>query len=110
MCTAIHMRDEGLFGRTFDYERSFGERVVFTPRDFMPILEAKNRYAMLGVGVVRDNFTLYFDGMNEWGLCGGALNFPDYAVYRSKGDKRNIPSALVLPFALGFCKSVAEVL
>lgn len=110
MCTAIHLCDEGLFGRTYDYEKSFGEKVVFTPRKFMKMGESKNSYAMLGVGVVKGESTLYFDGMNEWGLTGAALNFPDYAAYHGASDKKaEIPSGLVLSFVLGFCKSVGEI-
>lgn len=110
MCTAIHLSDDGLFGRTLDYESSFGEGVVFTPREFMRIGEARNRYAILGVGVVRENVTLYFDGMNEWGLCGAALNFEGRAEYHDVEDKKaGIPSAALLSFILGFCRDVGEI-
>ncbi len=110
MCTAIHLCKEGLFGRTLDYEKSFGEGVVFTPREFMRMGEARNRYSMLGVGVVKDTSTLYFDGMNEWGLAGAALNFPEYARYHGAGDKKaEVPSGLLLSFVLGFCKSIEEI-
>lgn len=36
MCTAVtfHGRDGFYMGRTLDYERSFGEQVVVTPRRF----------------------------------------------------------------------------
>ena len=110
MCTAIHLCDEGLFGRTLDYETGFGEGVVFTPREFMRIGEARNRYSMLGVGVVKDGATLYFDGINEWGLAGAALNFPEYAVYHDAEDKKTgVPSGLLLSFLLGFCRSISEI-
>ena len=91
MCTAINLCEDGLFGRTLDFERSFGEGVVFSPRDSLPIGEAKNRYAMLGIGVVKGDKVLYFDGLNEWGLSGAALNFQGYAVYKKSGEaKENI--------------------
>jgi choloylglycine hydrolase len=48
--------------------------------------------------------------MNEWGLCGAALNFPEYAKYiKEKGKKAEVPSGLFLSFALGFCKSVDQL-
>ena len=35
MCTAITFKTENnYFGRTLDYEISYGERIVITPRDF----------------------------------------------------------------------------
>ena len=110
MCTAIHLSDERLFGRTLDYEKGFGEEVIFTPREFMRMGDARNRYSMLGTGVVMETSTLYFDGMNEWGLCGAALNFPEYARYRSEKDKKaEVPSGLFLSFVLGFCKSITQL-
>ena len=110
MCTAIHFCKEGFFGRTLDFEDSFGEEVVFTPREFMRMGESKNRYSILGVGVRIENTVMYFDGINEWGLTGAALNFPGYAVYRSEENKKTlIPCGLVLPFVLGFCKNIDEV-
>lgn len=108
MCTAINLN--GVFGRTFDYERSFGEEIIVTPREKVVYGQAKNRYAMLGVGVVRGESTLYFDGINEWGLCGAALNFPHYAVYQDHNDKKaSITPGSLLGFLLGFCKDTHEV-
>ena len=110
MCTAVYLNDSGLFGRTLDYENGFGEEVIVTPRNYMTMGEAKNRYAMIGAAVAREKNVFYFDGMNEWGLCGGALNFPGYAVYHGATDKKTaIPSGILLSFVLGFCKSVGEV-
>lgn len=109
MCTAIHLRDEGLLGRTLDFEAGFGESVVFTPREFMRMGEARNRYSVLGIGVLKDTSTLYFDGVNEWGLTGAALHFPGYAVYHCERDKKaDVPSGLLLSFILGFCKDIGE--
>ena len=110
MCTAIHLSEVGLFGRTLDFERSFGESLVFTPREHMQMGEARNRYAILGVGLAKEGATLYYDGMNEWGLCGAALNFLGYAVYHNERDKKaTVPSGIFLSFALGFCKSTDEI-
>ena len=110
MCTAIHLIEDGFFGRTLDFEMSFGERLVAMPREYMTMGEAKNRYSMIGVGVMREKSVLYFDGMNEWGLSGAALNFPGYAVYdKNEGVKASISSSVFLSFVLGFCKSICEV-
>ena len=110
MCTAIHLEKEGVFGRTLDFERGFGESLIITPREHMKIGEAKNRYAIIGTGVEREGSALYFDGMNEWGLCGAALNFEGYAFYHGiDGKKTGLPSALLLSFMLGFCKEINEI-
>ena len=60
MCTAICLNDLGLFGRTLDYENGFGEEVVVTPREFMTFGQAKNRYAIIGAGVVNGKNVFYF--------------------------------------------------
>ena len=108
MCTAIRFNSR-YFGRTLDFERSFGEELVVTPRGIMPIMESWNRYAMMGVGVVMNGIPMYFDGVNEWGLAAAALNFPRCAVYRS--DDRSgtgIPSAFLISHILGLCHSIRE--
>lgn len=109
MCTAINLEGK-YFGRTLDYERSFGERILITPRDNILLGEAKNRYAMVGVGVLDGGVPLYFDGMNEWGLAAAALNFEGCAVYhRTEGAKAEISSGALVSFLLSFCRNTDEV-
>ncbi len=109
MCTAINL-DGKYFGRTLDYERSFGERVLITPREHSAFGEAKNRYAIIGVGVVDGGVPLYFDGVNEWGLAAAALNFEKCAVYhRTEGAKAEISSGALVSFLLSFCRNTDEV-
>ena len=108
MCTAIRFNNR-YFGRTLDFERGFEEELVVTPRDSMQLLEASNRYSMMGVGVVSDGIPLYFDGVNEWGLAAAALNFPHYAVYSRDTSGTAIPSGRLISYLLGICRSVSEV-
>ena len=108
MCTAIRF-DEKIFGRTLDFERSFGEEIVVTPRGKMRVGEANNRYAIMGVGIKNGGTPLYFDGINEWGLTIGALNFPGCAVYHNPSPgQTGVASAHLISLVLGFCRSVAE--
>lgn len=108
MCTAIKF-DERFFGRTLDFERSFGEELVVTPREKLRIGEAQNRYAIMGVGVKISHTPLYFDGVNEWGLAAAALNFPHFAVYHKEWEGRTgVSSAHLISLILGFCRSVSE--
>ena len=64
MCTSIAMKTEDFyFGRTMDIEYSFGENVVFTPRNYSLSFRRNDtlhrHYAMLGMASVRDDYPLY---------------------------------------------------
>ena len=109
MCTAIRF-NERLFGRTFDYERSYGEELVITPRGRMRVGQAENRYAIMGIGIKNEHAPLYFDGVNEWGLTAAALNFPGYAVYHEPLNKKaGVSASHLISLMLGFCRSAVEV-
>lgn len=105
MCTAIRFNDR-FFGRTFDYEHSYGEQLVVSGRGSLSLVESKNRYAIMGVGIIHGGEALYFDGINEWGLCSAALNFPRFAVYTEGGSC--ISAARLNSLVLGLCRSVSE--
>ena len=87
MCTAItYKTKDHYFGRNLDLERSYGERVVITPRNFVlnmrcvePLAE---HYAMVGMATVAEGYPLYYEATNEMGLSMAALNFPDNADYK----------------------------
>ena len=54
MCTAVsYLCGDHYFGRTLDYEQSYGEEVVVTPRGFL-----QGRYALLGIATVRGGVPL----------------------------------------------------
>jgi choloylglycine hydrolase len=111
MCTAITWRQ--YFGRTLDYERSFGEGVTLMPRNFSLGLrsgdESGTRYAVVGMACVEEGFPLFFDGVNEHGLACCALNFPDSARYFPvRPDKINLASFELIPYILASCKAVHE--
>lgn len=109
MCTAVRF-NEKFFGRTLDFERSFGEELILVPRDKIHLLDSQNRYAMLGVGVMDGERPLYFDGVNEWGLCCAALNFRNCAFYEDRqGEGAEVSSSDLISFTLGLCRSIAEV-
>lgn len=113
MCTAISYRNSShYFGRTLDYERAYGEEVVFTPRQFpfpfrqLPMLES--HHAILGMAHVEDGYPLYYDAMNEKGLCMAGLNFVGFAAYNGQGRDKVAPFELI-PWVLGQCETVAQV-
>lgn len=118
MCTAITLnKSHFYFGRTLDYDISFGEKVVITPRnykfDFRYEGASESHFAIIGMAIVVDGCPLYFDGMNEKGLCIAGLNFVGNAVYREVKDDCdgaiNLPQFEFIPFILSRYKSVAEV-
>ena len=113
MCTAISYRNNThYFGRTLDYERSFGEEVVFTPRNFplpfrqLPAIE--RHHAILGMAHVEDGYPLYYDAMNEMGLCMAGLNFVGFAAYNGQGRDKVAPFEFI-PWVLSQCETVAQV-
>lgn len=114
MCTAIACGEKDFyFGRTLDYDVSFGEEVILTPRNFLlPFrhTQAQTRhYAILGMARELDGYPLYFDGINEKGLAMAGLNFVGYARYEEPNpDRINVAQFEFLPWILGQCASVSE--
>lgn len=115
MCTAITYRTrDHYFGRNLDLERSFGERVVITPREY-PLKfrrsgELQRHYAMIGMALEKDGYPLYFDATNEKGLSVAGLNFPGNAVYRPEAvGKDNIAPFELIPWLLGQCADLRDI-
>lgn len=114
MCTAAtYLTDDFYFGRTLDYEFSYVDEVTITPRNytfnFQKAGVMKPHYAIIGVAYVLDNYPLYYDGINEKGLCMAGLNFPDNAVYRNEiNNMYNIAQFEFIPWVLGQCSTVEE--
>lgn len=101
------------FGRNLDYEMSYGERVVVTPRrfvfDFRHEGRIDNHYAMIGMASVMDGCPLYFDATNEKGLSMAGLNFTRNAHYGKPVEgRRNLASFEFIPWVLGSCSNVEE--
>ena len=109
MCTAVSYKNR-YFGRNLDFDRSFGESVVMTPRQFpFPEMGMETHHAILGMAHVSENYPLYYDGMNEKGLAMAGLLFSGNAVYQKPAEgKENIPSWAFIPWVLGQCESVLE--
>ncbi len=114
MCTAVSFYADRLyFGRTLDYESSYGEEIVLMPRRFkLHFTEGYVRtehYAMLGVAHVAKGYPLYYDAINEKGLAMAGLNFVGYTRY---GDydraQQNIAQFELIPWVLGQCADTQE--
>ena len=112
MCTAIFDCMGGYFGRTLDLEYSLSEKVAVTPRHFLDraVYFEGERLSLVGCAAIRDGTALYYDGLNEAGLSGAALNFPGEACYSdSTGSPHEIPSYALLYECLRVCRSVEDV-
>ena len=114
MCTASnYITDDHYFGRNFDYEISYNERVTVTPRNyvfkFRKIDDIKTHYAIIGIAAGIDGYPLYYDACNEKGLAIAGLNFAGNAVYRQFEEGMvNITPFELIPYLLGKAASVAE--
>ena len=115
MCTAAtYKKNNFYFGRNLDYEFSYGDKVTITPRNY-PLKfrfkgEMKNHYAIIGMAHIALNYPLYYDAMNEKGLCMAGLNFVGNACYHEEdSDKDNICQFEFIPWILAQCQNVNEV-
>lgn len=114
MCTAISFRSyDHYFGRNLDLHHHYNEAVIITPGSFkFRFVDGESvaaQYPMIGIGMVMDQYPLYYDAVNAFGLCIAALNFPGNAVYHPiADDKKNVASYELIPWLLSCCKSVGQ--
>lgn len=115
MCTAISFNaTTHFFGRNLDLNYPFVEKIVVTPKNSLFNLksdkEIRTKYALYGIGIVKDNYPFYFDCANECGVGFAGLNFPGYACFFDpKQNLINIaPYELPLYF-LGMFSSVKDI-
>ena len=115
MCTAATYKTKDFyFGRTLDYDLSYGDEITVTPRRYpfrfrsMGVME--EHYAFIGMAHIEDGYPLYYDAVNEKGLGMAGLNFPENAKYgKWVRDKENVATFELIPWILGQCSSVQEV-
>ena len=115
MCTAATYKTKDFyFGRTLDYEFSYGDEITITPRNyefnFRKVKKVESHYAMIGMAHVVGDYPLYYDAINEKGLGIAGLNFVGNAYYNEGIEgKDNIAQFELIPWILGQCESVKEV-
>ena len=96
MCTAAtYKTSDFYFGRTLDYDFSYGDEITITPRNYPFIFRNANtissHYAIIGMDCIMEDYPLYYDAFNEKGLCIAGLNFVGNAVYHEPvPEKDNI--------------------
>ena len=111
MCTAATYKTKDFyFGRTLDYEFSYGDEIVVVPRNyplaFRHASAPEKRYAMIGMAHVADGYPLYYDAINEAGLGMAGLNFVGNAAYGQIVEGReNVAQFEFIPWILSRSKS-----
>ena len=114
MCTAAtYQTKDFYFGRTLDYEFSYGEEIVVMPRrfplNFRHMGEKAEHYAIIGMAHVAEGTPLFYDAINEKGLGMAGLNFVGNADYKSLvPGKDNVASFEFIPWILGQCTNLEE--
>ena len=114
MCTAATYKTQDFyFGRTLDYEFSYGDEITVTPRNypfhFRHMGEVTSHYAIIGMAHVAGDYPLYYDAVNEKGLAMAGLNFVGNAVYQEVEEGReNVAQFEFIPWILSKCASVKE--
>lgn len=114
MCTAAtYQTKDFYFGRTLDHDTSYGEKIVITPRNRAFALRngsrIENHYAMIGMACILRDYPLYYDAVNERGLCIAGLNFVESAQYGGSAEGKDaIAQFELIPWLLGKCATVRE--
>lgn len=114
MCTAATYNGKNFyFGRTLDYEFSYGEEVVVTPKnfpfDFRFIGKMETHHAIIGIAHVSEGYPLYYDAVNDKGLCMAGLNFVGNASYADVSQERdNVAQYEFMQYVLASCANVRE--
>lgn len=114
MCTAATYKTKDFyFGRTLDYEFSYGDEVTITPRNyafhFRETGDMLTHHAIIGMAFVTEDYPLYYDAVNEKGLGMAGLNFVGNAAFWDKQeDRENIAQFEFIPWILGKCSTVKE--
>ena len=114
MCTAAtYQTNHFYFGRTLDYEFSYGDEVVVMPRNFPLHFRSAgdvcNHYAIIGMAFVPGKEPLFYDAINEKGLGMAGLNFVGNACYHPYAESfDNVAQFELIPWILSQCASVGE--
>ena len=114
MCTAITFTAANhYFGRNLDLERKYDEQVTITPKNYIFRYKSgeiiRRHYAMIGTAMIVDDYPLYYDAANEFGLSIAGLNFVKNSFLgKIQDNKINLAPYELIPYLLGSCKNVDE--
>ena len=116
MCTAAtYKTNDFYFGRTLDYEFTYGESIVVLPRNYPVDFRFSGRTAahsaIIGTAHIKNGYPLFYDAANEYGLCAAGLNFMGNARYAEnlKDNAVNVAAYEFILHILINCKTTDEV-
>ncbi|MGX4598100.1 linear amide C-N hydrolase [Faecalimicrobium sp. JNUCC 81] len=109
-----------LLGRTYDqFGNLDGNKIVVIPKDYIINLDncidnkniSKTKYTCVGMSILGLKTPILVDGINENGLMGALLHYPDFAKYNDKFEDNliNINPGFLVTYLLGKCSTVEEV-
>ncbi len=114
MCTSFNFK-QGYYGRNMDLEYPLpSSRIIITPIGYDLKYRHLNKninikYPMIGMGMVVENYPLYYDAMNSEGLYMAGLNFNTFAHFNDVDKtKENITTFELVLHVLGQAKNVKE--
>ena len=120
MCTALTLKTKdgyNLFGRNMDLAYSFNQAVTLVPRNYeyrdrVTGNMKKNKYAIIGMASVIDDYPAFADAFNEKGLGCAGLNFPGYSHLEDRAveGKNNLAPYDLIVWILSNFDTVDEVL
>lgn len=113
MCTGISTFCNGhYFGRSLDISVSYPFEILVAPKDYQfPFFNHQNSHlSIIGMGIKKENYPFFFDGMNECGLGMAGLNFPNHAYYFKEKDvkKVNLAPYELIQYVLSSAKTLEE--
>ena len=114
MCTAVSFKSaDHYFGRNLDLDFHYDEAITVMPRKFHLSFRGgeimESHFAIIGTATVVDDYPLYYDAVNEFGLGMAGLNFPHFAeYYPRKEGVFNIAPFELIPWVLAQCKTAAD--
>ena len=108
-----------LLGRTYDQLGNLrANRVICVPKGSpcLPGLQPAGRevtahYGYTGMAVLGYGEPILVDGVNEVGLMGALLHYPEYAIYppKPRPDQMAVHPGRLLAYLFGLCSGVEEV-
>ena len=118
MCTAVSIPagDHFYFARTLDLEYHYNESITLTPRrypfSFTDSTASHDHPALLGMAYVMDGYPLFYDAMNEHGLCMAGLAFAHFCTYAKEAPSpigHRIAPWELIPYILSKYRTVDDV-
>ena len=109
-----------LLGRTYDqFGNLDGNRIVAVPRGYEIYLESsmeknntvKIKNAFVGMAIVGLKTPILVDGINDKGLMGALLHYPNFAKYdiNTSENMIDINPGFFVTYILGMCSNINEI-